>query len=69
MHILIASLYAGTIWLSLLAYTINIGGYWPEVVVAGPVIISSTTIWLLALERLANRVIRWIRRPKPETST
>lgn len=66
MHILIASLYAGTIWLSLLAYTIIIDGYWPEVVVAGPVIISSTTIWLLVIERLANRVISRLRRPKPE---
>lgn len=65
MHILIAGLYAGIIWLSLLAYTIILEGWWMVVVIAGPVIISALIVGLIALDELGARIGRWMRRAKP----
>lgn len=65
MHILIAGLYAGIIWLSLLAYTIILEGWWMVVVIAGPVIISALIVGLIALDELGARIGRWLRPAKP----
>lgn len=65
MHVLIATLYAIVIWLSLLAYTIIIGGFWVVIAVTGPFIISAVVIGLLALDLLVARVVRMLRRPRP----
>lgn len=64
MHVLIATLYAAIIWLSLLAYTIIIGGFWVVIAVTGPFIISAVVIGLLALDLLVARVTRLVRKPK-----
>lgn len=65
MHILIAGLYAGIIWLSLLAYTIIIDGMWMVVVIAGPVIISSLIVGLIGLDALIARIGARLRLSRP----
>lgn len=68
MHILIATLYAIIIWLSLLAYTVIIGGFWLVALMVGPFIISALVIGLIAADMLIARISRWFtRKPKPET--
>lgn len=65
MHILIAGLYAGIIWLSMLAYTIIIDGMWPVVAIAGPIIISALIVGLIALDYLVYRLWRRLRPAHP----
>lgn len=66
MHILIASLYAIIIWLSLMAYTVIVGGFWLVALIAGPLIISALVIGLIAADMLVARVQTRFGRPQPE---
>lgn len=56
LHILIATLYSIVLWLSLLAYTLIVGGFWLVALIAGPIIISSFVIGLLAADMLIARL-------------
>ncbi len=56
MHILIATLYAIVIWLSLMAYTLILGGYWLVALIGGPIIISALVVGLLAADMLVARI-------------
>lgn len=69
MHIVIASLYSIIIWLSLLAYTIIVGGFWIVALVAGPFIISAIVIGLIALDMLVARLARWFSRKRIRVPT
>lgn len=70
MHILIATLYGTLIWLSLMAYTAILGGFWLVGLIAGPLIISALVLGLLAADALVARVqTRFGRRAPPPTSS
>ena len=69
MHIVIATLYSIIIWLSLLSYTIIVGGFWIVALVAGPFIISAIVIGLIALDMLIERVGRWMSRKRIRVPT
>lgn len=56
MHIVIATLYAVIIWLSLMAYTVIIGGFWLVALIAGPLIISALVVGLIAADMLVARI-------------
>lgn len=56
-HVLIACLYAVTLWLSLLAYLLIIEGPWMLAVVLCPLIISSLVLLLLLMEFSVNGLI------------
>lgn len=69
-HILIATLYSVIIWLSLLSYTMIVGGFWLVALIAGPVIISALVIGLIAADilvcRVSRRFGRRVTKPVPE---
>lgn len=56
MHIVIAGLYAVIIWLSILAYTIILDGFWLVVAIAGPIIVSALLVGLIALDHIVQRL-------------
>ena len=58
MHVLIAGLYAVTIWLSALAYVIIVGGSLLTFLVWSPFIISGAIVALVVLD-LAVRGVGW----------
>lgn len=62
-HVLIACLYAVTLWLSLLAYLIIIEGPWLFALLAGPAIISGGVVALLLLDA-AVWGVRWLWRSR-----
>lgn len=67
MHIVIAGLYATIIWLSLLAYTVILHGWWLVVIIAGPIIISALIIGLIGLDILVDRIAkRWFPAKPPD---
>lgn len=66
MHILIATLYAIVIWLSLLSYTVILGGFWLVALIAGPIIISALVIGLIAADMLIYRVSKRFSRKRPK---
>ncbi len=66
MHILIATLYAIIIWLSLMAYTAIVGGFWLVGLIAGPVIISALVVGLIAADVLVARIQTRFGRPVVE---
>lgn len=66
MHILIATLYAIVIWLSLLSYTIIVGGFWLVALIAGPIIISALVIGLIAADILICRLAKRFARKRPQ---
>lgn len=69
MHILIATLYAIVIWLSLLSYTIIVGGFWLVALIAGPIIISALVIGLIAMDILIYRTSKRFSRKRPQVPT
>jgi hypothetical protein len=62
MHVLIAGLYAVTLWLALLAYTVIVGLHPFWVLVTGPLIISGLIAALLTLDLLLDPVWPWLYR-------
>jgi hypothetical protein len=62
-HVLIACLYAVTLWLSLLAYLIIIEGPWLFALLAGPLLISGGVVALLLLDA-ALWGVRWLWRSR-----
>ena len=67
MHVLIAGLYATTIWLALLAYSVITGRLWIPVLAAGPIVISALIGVLIGLDALIERIGRHFH-PPPEPS-
>lgn len=59
MHILIAVLYAVTLWLSLAAYLLIIDGPWQYALLAAPLLISGGVVALLVLDA-ALLGLRWL---------
>lgn len=62
-HVLIACLYAVTLWLSLVAYLLIIDGPWRLALVFAPLLISGGAIALLLLD-LTLLGIRWLWRSR-----
>lgn len=62
-HVLIACLYAATLWLSLVAYLLIVGGPWHLALVFAPLLISGGAIALLVLD-LTLLGIRWLWRSR-----
>lgn len=62
-HVLIACLYAVTLWLSLLAYLLITDGPWLFALLAGPLIISGGVVALLVLDA-ALWGARWLWRSR-----
>ena len=52
MHILVASLYAGVLWLALVAFLQYAGGPALDVLLCGPLVLSAIIVALYALELL-----------------
>ena len=59
MHVLIAVLYAVTLWLSLAAYLLIIDGPWQYALLAAPLLISGGVVALLVLDA-ALLGLRWL---------
>jgi len=59
MHVLIAGLYAATIWLSAFAYVLIVGGSVFRFLVLSPVIISAAIATIIALDFAINGV-SWV---------
>lgn len=57
--LLIAVLYAVTLWLSLVAYLLIIDGPWPSALLAAPLLISGGVVALLVLDA-ALLGLRWL---------
>lgn len=69
MHSIVAIVYAIIIWMSLMAYTVIAGGFWPIALIAGPLTISSLTVGLLAADMLVARVSTRFGHPVAGTET
>lgn len=63
MHVLIAVLYAVTLWLSLAAYLLIIDGPWQYALLAAPLLISGGVVALLVLDA-ALLGLRWLWRSR-----
>lgn len=62
-HVLIASLYAVMLWLSLVAYLLIIDGPWHLALLAAPLLISCGVVWLLVFDA-ALLGLRWLWRSR-----